>query len=113
MRSSDVRLGRLPAVHDLRVPRFARLSPGLPPPPAQSCWYADIPSWGMLANDQARDCVEAAILHCIMQQDAYLHPGSGLVATSREALAFYSALTGYDPNDPATDNGSLVMGPKG
>ena len=67
----------------------------------------------MLGNDVAGDCVEAAILHCIMQQDAYLTPGAGLVATDDEALGFYSALTGYDPNNPNSDNGSMVMGPQG
>jgi len=67
----------------------------------------------MLANDRAGCCVQAMILHSIMQQDAYLHSGAGLIATDEEALALYSAMTGYSPDDSNTDNGTFVMGPKG
>jgi hypothetical protein len=104
----NVKLGKRPARYDPAVPRMSIFTRGrLPPPPAYSNWYADISDWGMLMNDTWGDCFEAAILHWIMEQSAYA--GKPLVATNAEVLAFYS-YTGFDPNDPSTDQGTYGMG---
>jgi len=82
----------------------------LAPAPAEWDWSTKVQNWGMLANDQVGDCVEAAILHWIMQMSAYA--GNPLVATTQEAIDFYE-FTGFNPADPNTDQGSLVLGPDG
>lgn len=106
-------LGKHAAMFDPRMPRFAAHAGGLPAPPRNANWYADVPEWGMLGNDNAGDCVFAAMLHWIMQQSAYLNPGHGLIPTDADALAAYSAVTGYDPKRPETDQGTIVAGPAG
>lgn len=113
MRSALVKLGRNPAVDDPRVPGFAAHSKALPPPPHNANWMADVPVWKCLANDNAGDCVPAYVMHQIMQQSWYLNPGKGVIPTDSETLALYSAVTGYDPSNPATDQGTYVLGDAG
>lgn len=58
----------------------------------------------MLGNDTVGDCVEAAMLHAtgVWEDNA----GRPVAFTTAEAIALYSAITGYDPNDPTTDQGT-------
>jgi hypothetical protein len=107
------KLGKRPPAHDVRVPRFSAMASRLPPPPPESNWYAEIGSWLVLGNDVAGCCVDSAAFHFVMQMSAYANPGHGLKPTAAEALAAYSATTGYDPHNPATDLGTYVLGPGG
>lgn len=107
---ANVCLGKNPAIRDVRVPRFGAHAAGLPPPPAAANWYADVPEWGMLANDSIGCCVEAAVLHMILQMTSYVSPGHAPLPTEAEAVAFYSAATGYVPGNISTDQGSYVLG---
>lgn len=107
------RTGRKPAIKDVRVPRLSLHSAGLPPPPDFVNRYAAVPMWQMLGNDQFSDCVEAAVLHLIYQQACYANPGAAPIPTDAEAFTFYGKATGFDPNNPATDQGSYVLGPGG
>lgn len=114
------KLGKQSAMKDSRVPVFSMISHVLPPPPLNVNWFADVPDWCMLGNDAVSDCVQAAVMHFIMQQSAYLNPGKGLVGTLAEALEFYAGSTGFDINqtDPQTgfnptDNGSVMLGRSG
>jgi len=62
-------------------------------------------AWGMLANDSIGDCVIAMMIHSI---EAF-HLDSGTTVPSFadvDAIAAYSAITGYQPGDPATDRGT-------
>lgn len=107
-------LGKRPHRPDSRVPRLSVETRGrLPAPPASANWYANSPKggWGMLGNDGYGDCVEAAAMHCLEQFSAYA--GSPIAATEQETLALYSAITGFNPSDPNTDQGTYVMGPGG
>lgn len=62
-------------------------------------------AWGMLANDQLGDCVIAMMLHSI--EDFHLDAGTPPPAfTDQDAIAMYSAIAGYDPHDPSTDQGT-------
>ena len=62
-------------------------------------------SWGMLANDRIGDCVIAMMLHSI--EDFHLDSGTPVpVFTDADAISVYSAITGYNPNDPSTDGGT-------
>ena len=62
-------------------------------------------NWGMLANDRLGDCVIAMMLHSI--EEFHLDAKSHVPAfTDKDAIKLYSEITGYDPNDPSTDQGT-------
>lgn len=62
-------------------------------------------NWGMLANDRLGDCVIAMMLHSI--EDFHLDAGTAVPAfTDADAIGIYSAITGYNPSDPASDRGT-------
>lgn len=61
--------------------------------------------WGMLANDRLGDCVIAMMLHSI--EDFHLDAGTPVPGfTDQDAISIYSAITGYNPNDPNSDHGT-------
>lgn len=68
-----------------------------------------VSDWGMLGNDQYGDCVLAGACHEHMlltaRGSSYDKPAP---FTSKEALAAYTAITGFDPNDSSTDQGTNV-----
>lgn len=104
-------MGRQPAVHDPRIPSFAAVHGTLPPPPDNENWWALVNDWGMLANNKLGCCVDAFVLHAILQFSTYA--GKPLIPTDDEAIKLYEENTGYNPADPSTDQGSYVMGPSG
>lgn len=62
-------------------------------------------SWGMLANDTLGDCVIAMMLHSI--EMFFISVGETPPAfTDQDAIAMYSAITGYTPSDPNSDQGT-------
>jgi hypothetical protein len=62
-------------------------------------------NWGMLANDTIGDCVIAMMLHSI--EEFHLDAGTPVPAfTDHDAISLYSAITGYNPNDPNSDQGT-------
>jgi len=91
-----------------------------PPPPNSQNWPSAVEAmidpatgkpyefngWGMDGNDTAGDCTIADCCHQLMLWTAN---GSGqiVVPTTAQAIAVYSALTGYD-GTPATDHGADV-----
>jgi hypothetical protein len=57
----------------------------------------------VLANDTLGDCTSAGAGHLI---DVFTAGGGApVVITAAEAIAFYSQSTGYDPSNPASDQG--------
>ena len=70
--------------------------------------YSDFPTIGMLGNDKYGDCVEAANGHIVEQQTA-IGQGTEVPVTEAEALAEYSRITGFNPNDPNTDQGTMIQ----
>jgi len=62
-------------------------------------------NWGMLANDQYGDCVIAMMLHAIEEWhlDANTPPPP---FTDEDAIRIYSEITGFNPNDPNSDQGT-------
>jgi|SRR5579859_3892939 len=105
----NVKLGRLPAVADDRIPLLRAAA--LPPPPPSANFYAAVGEWGALGNFSVGDCVEAAIGHATLAATTYA--GDEKVPTDADALALYSDITGYDPANPATDQGTIILGPGG
>jgi hypothetical protein len=77
-------------------------------PPLSVDFYNAIGGGGMLGNDQYGDCVFAANGHIVEQQTA-LGQGKEVKVTTAQALAEYSKVTGFNPNDPSTDQGAEVQ----
>jgi hypothetical protein len=79
-----------------------------PLPEAKRAWEYSVSdrTWAasMLGNDQVGDCVIAAMLHYIMAAQANV--GKPVTFTTQQALDLYSAITGYDPANPSTDQGT-------
>jgi len=111
----SLKLGKKAARYDIRTLKFAkyRVGPALPPPPAFASWVTDVPSWPLLANDSLGDCVIAAMGHMEQAWAFYvaekLKYGQPFIPTDAEAITAYEAVGGYDPRDPATDNGCDML----
>lgn len=106
----NFKFGRKPARRLLSMPSlgdFLDKAVTWPAVPAQG-WENAVkpPAWGMLGNDQYGDCTEAGILHLIQGQSA--NTGNPLSASTAQALALYSAITGFNPDDPSTDQGTVL-----
>jgi hypothetical protein len=72
---------------------------------AQGWEYAPMPIMlDCLGNDTAGDCVIAAAMHYAQVETA--NTGNPLKPTKELTLQTYSAITGYDPSDPNTDQGT-------
>ena len=99
------KLGKLPFKADKRDFMFAKYRAGapLPPHPAQFGHEQLVTNWGMLGNDQVGDCAIAGPMHMIMLWRAA--SGRPCTFTTENAIAAYSAISGYNPNRPNSDAG--------
>jgi hypothetical protein len=93
----------------LKLGDFLAATPYILPSPEQKRgWEYAVPdsTWSdsMLGNDEVGDCVEAAVLHYIMSATA--NTGNPVTFTKDQAISLYSAVTGYNPSDPNTDQGT-------
>lgn len=78
----------------------------LPEPPADFGFETLVPQWGMLANDQVGDCYIAGAMH---EEKLWCAESQTPVQFSdTTAISYYSELTGYNPADPSTDQGTDV-----
>ena len=79
-------------------------------PEVREGWELFVPDsiWAasMLGNDEVGDCVIAMILHYIMLATAA--SGKPVTFTKQQALDLYTAITGYNPADPSTDQGTVI-----
>lgn len=93
-----------PARPHLRL-TAAHLS-GLPDPEASHDYGSgDYPMYG---NDQYGDCVEAGLGHQVGQMTKYAS-GHEVLFTDDEILTAYSNITGFDPDEPSTDQGTYTQ----
>lgn len=79
-------------------------------PPASVDWYSKVPadSWNMDGNDYVGDCTVAEVDHSTKaRQVAAGNPE--VKSSAQECLDAYSAITGYNPNDPNTDQGAVMQ----
>lgn len=106
----DLKLGKTPARPNAVTFKLAEFidRSKLPKPPATFGHYAKpiAPDrWGMLGNDSYGDCVWAGAAHETMLFSA-LGSGTACAFDDKSVLSDYSAVTGFDPNRPETDNGT-------
>lgn len=77
-------------------------------PPA-SCLFADPAiTFDMLGNDEVGDCTCAEVGHQINQLTWY-GSGTEVKPSTAQVLAFYSAITGYNPKNPSSDTGAYIQ----
>jgi hypothetical protein len=109
------KFGKKPATHDPRIARFSdRVDMSKLPVPAPSCdWYSKDTYIPMLGNDQYGDCVIASTYHYLIKAWIYNNPGQTISVSESDALGVYSAITGFNPAIPSTDQGTYVQGKGG
>lgn len=107
MHAPRFKTGKTPATEDPRDLKFSRYLTALPPIPTgvlgHAGEFAD-DAWLMFANDSYGDCVFAGAAHetvlwCKLG-------GSSAVFNDTDVLSDYSAVTGFDPGNPSTDQGT-------
>ncbi len=101
------KLGKLPYRHDPRTLKLADYIKALPPPPPQAGYIDKVGNFPMYLNDSIGDCVVAAAAHMVQQWTAYA--GRQSAPTDGDVLRTYMAVSGYNPNDPSTDSGAVIL----
>lgn len=100
-----LKFGRKPTVLPVGTLKLANyLTPSIAPPPDVASYGGGSRKYDFLGNDTVGDCVIAAILHVL--QDEIEDNGGTFTPTTQDALTLYSTITGYDPTNPATDQGT-------
>jgi len=103
-----MKLGRLPAKFDKRVPEFSRyLKSALPPAPPSTKWREAVSEWGLMGNDTLGNCTAASKIHDLQLWTSNASKEATL--TAADAIKFYSQTTGYIEGDPSTDQGGIML----
>jgi hypothetical protein len=103
---ADVKLGKNAARHDPRTLAYAAYRTATEAAPAQTHWGHGLP-FAMLGNNSYGDCVEAGYAHQVQIWGD--RAGNPFVPTDAEALGAYTAITGFNPSDPSTDQGTDIL----
>jgi hypothetical protein len=106
--NKHVKLGRKrPVAKCPRLHLKNYLVKDVPPPPATVDYSGPAMSALSLVylNDQLGDCVIAGGYHVVGLTTGNANPGSPWIATDAQITADYSAIGGYVPGDPNTDQG--------
>lgn len=104
----ELKLGKTdarPEAVKFKLRNFVDLST-LPKPPKRF-GHEDLiekKSWGMLGNDKFGSCVFSGAAHETMMWT--LECGKSTKFDDKSVLSDYSAVTGFDPSNPNTDNGT-------
>jgi hypothetical protein len=101
-----LKLGKLPArpgAVKLKLANYLDTAV-LPKPPSSFGHERMVGDWGMLGNDQYGDCVWAGASHEVLLWNR--EAGKTVNVTAQSALKNYSQVTGFNPNDPSTDQGT-------
>jgi hypothetical protein len=106
--STQRRLGKLPAQPARPQLRLAEIATTLPAAPPSADFYTAVPAWPMYGNDRYGDCVEAGTGHHVEQITRY-GQGATVEVTDAAVLGMYSAVTGFNPADPNSDQGTNVQ----
>lgn len=99
------KLGKLPARPDAVKFSFSDyVTTKLPTPPKTFGHETLVSDFGMLGNDTVGDCVLAGGGHETMLWNKAAH--RDVPFSTANTIGDYSAITGYDPKDPNTDQGT-------
>lgn len=98
------KLGKLPARKDSITFKLDTYLTASPVHPAHFGHQALESNWGMLGNDQYGDCVWAGAGHETILWNKEANKVVNI--TDNDVLSDYSAVTGFNPNDPNTDQGT-------
>lgn len=110
MDTNKVCLGKKPGVvKDARTLRFTDFFDRkvLPTAPEQS-YVGKSEDVRMYGNDRYGDCTCAAIAHSVDLRERTARQDDIQLET-KEVLYVYSKVTGFDPDDPSTDNGAYML----
>lgn len=103
-----VKLGKMPARHDPRTLQMAKyIARALPPPPASEDFTKKVKQWPMMLNDNLGDCTCACAGHMVEQWTTYA--GTAVVPTDKAILKAYEAVGGYNPANPDSDRGAVIL----
>lgn len=105
------RLGRQPRAHNPSVPKLTALMASLPTPlksiPLCANYTAGMrANFGMMLNDQLGDCTCAAYYHARQIWSSFSRLQE-VTPPDSDVLALYEANCGYNPKNPATDQGGV------
>lgn len=103
----NLKLGKHPKRNDPRTLKLAKYLTQLPPIPAAINWSNKVPVWGLLKNDELGDCTCAAVGHMEMLWTS--QAGIEYVPSDADIVSAYSAIAGYQPGNPDTDQGANMI----
>lgn len=102
-------LGKLPPREDPRTLRLSTYLTATLPTPTRIFGFGELyGDWGMLGNDRYGDCVFAGAAHETMMWNR-LRGGKDVPMSATQTLLDYSDVTGFDPKDPSSDQGTYVI----
>ncbi len=84
---------------------LAKYTAALPPAPVSVDWSGGIKAWGVMRNDMLGDCTCAAVGHAI--QTWTKNAGVEKTIPDSAVVGLYSAVSGYTPANPASDQGAV------
>jgi hypothetical protein len=109
MLASKVKLGRKAVVTDSRTLRLSKFfTAALPPPPVSRSWSHGVVDWGALGNIILGDCTIAGAMHVVQVWTANVL-GKPAVFSFDDAVHYYEIWDGYNPADPSTDQGGILL----
>lgn len=80
----------------------------VPPNPAVVDWMSRVTSWPMYGNDLYGCCVWSTIGHQLQALSTY-GGGTTLTVTDAAVLKGYADVTGWNPNVPSSDRGTVIQ----
>lgn len=101
--------GHQPDARDLKLADYFKDS-NLPEPPERFGHDKLIQhdAWGVLGNDEYGDCVWAGAAHETMLWNLYGNRSEQIAFTTQGVLSDYSAVTGFSPDIPDSDQGTYT-----
>ncbi len=103
----NVKLGKLPPKLDNRTLRLSNYVEKLPDAPKTCDLTNKITNLGMMKNDKFSNCVFATKGHMIQTWTA--EAGNQVIVDDDIILNDYAEETGFDPNDPESDQGAVEL----
>lgn len=112
MSAITFRGGRLPAQparpHLRLAPYLRPRDHPLPTRPSTADWLSQVTEWPMYGNDRYGDCTFASPGHLIQAWTTYSQ-GATVTIGEDAVIGAYSALTGFTPDNPSTDQGAYIQ----